>query len=91
MSDIDKEAVSDIDEEAVSDIDEEVVSDIGDGSEEEEGDDALFVSSLKSALAKSSSNNYKEEEGTRGLKVAERGLNKKKGSMVVKVINLKGK
>jgi len=83
---------SDIDEEAVSDIHEEAVSDIGDGSEEEEGDDALFVATLKSALAKSrSSNNNKEAaEGTRGVKVAERGLNKKKGSMVVKVINLKG-
>ena len=99
-SDIDEEAVSDIDEEVVSDVDdEEAVSDVGDGvlggssEEEEEGDDALFVATLKSALAKSrSSNNNKEAaEGTRGVKVAERGLNKKKGSMVVKVINLKGK
>ncbi len=89
-SDIDDEEVSDVDKE-VSDVDEEVVSDIDDGSdEEEEGDDALFVSTLKSALTKSSSNN-KEAEGTTGVKVAERGLNKKKGSMVVKVINLKGK
>jgi hypothetical protein len=86
VSDIDKE-VSDTDEEAVSDVGEGVLG--GSSEEEEEGDDALFVSTLKSALAKSSNNN-KEAEGTTRVKVAERGLNKKKGSMVVKVINLKG-
>jgi hypothetical protein len=59
------------------------------GSSDEEGDDAFFVSSLKSALASQKG----PSESLKGVrqKIPEKGLNKKKGSMVVKMINLKGR
>ena len=71
------------------DGDEDGEDNIGSSSEDAEGDDAFFVSSLKFALASQKPPGNKAEDVRPGG--LEKGLNRKKGSMVVRVINLKGK
>jgi hypothetical protein len=89
--DEDQSKHSDGDPDDLGESEEDISGDnVGSGTDNE-GDDALFVSSLKSVLASSSVPTPTSSATKDRQSLLDGGLNKKKGSMVVKVMNLKGK